>query len=174
MAALWAQISDLDTDADRRGTVRRTLRLVAQAARAQATNEVLILDLSTTGLMLETGAELAVDDVIAVELPPAGPIPARVIWKRDAYYGCEFLSAAPIAAVSAALLRSSPKGHGPAASAPIPISESSSGYWDYLLRPRSEPASHGVTTASLLLLLMVLLMFMLAFLTLPFSANQFV
>lgn len=171
MAALWAQISDLDTDTNRRGANRRTLRLVAQAARSQTTNEVLILDLSTTGLMLETIAELTVDDAIAVELPQAGPIAARVIWKRDAYYGCEFLSAAPVAAVSAALLRSAPKRHDLAA--PLLTSDSSPGYWDYLLRPRPEPVSPQLTTASLVLLLMVVTMFMLALLTLPFSANQF-
>jgi hypothetical protein len=69
MAALWAEFSEPEEGADRRGSLRRTLRLVARAAHDEIADEVLILDLSTTGLMFETSAALAASETIEVELP---------------------------------------------------------------------------------------------------------
>lgn len=109
MAALWAEFAEPEEVTDRRGTVRRRLRLVARAAHARIADEVLILDLSTTGLMIETTCALSVGEMIEVELPEAGTVTARVIWQREAYFGCEFVTRAPVAAVSAALLRSAPE-----------------------------------------------------------------
>lgn len=113
MAALWAEFSDPDEPPDRRAAARRTLRLVAPAIHARIASEVLILNLSTTGLLFETSALLATGEEIEVELPESGPIVARVIWKRDAYYGCEFLTRAPVAAVSSALLSAFPDRRNP-------------------------------------------------------------
>lgn len=171
MAALWAEISQIEVSRDRRGKARRTLRLVSLAAMRKSTSEVLILDLSTTGLMIETNAELAVDETIEVELPHAGAVMARVVWKREAYFGCEFLTPASVAAVSAALLSSVPQQPRHFSTPDRP-----KGVLDYASAP-AEPimktASPLVTTISLALVLIVVVIFMGALLTLPFSAGQF-
>ena len=171
MAALWAEISQIEASGDRRGKARRTLRLVAHAAASQSAKEVLILDLSTTGLMIETTTDLAVDETIEVELPEAGAITARVVWKREAYFGCEFLTPASVAAVSAALLRSAPTQPHLFSTPAKP-----KGVLDYGIVP-AEPimktASPVVTTISIVLVLIVAVIFIWALLTLPFSTGQF-
>lgn len=168
MAALWAEFSEPEEATDRRSAARRTLRLVARAAHARNTNEVLILDLSTTGLMIETSAPLSTGETIEVELPEAGTITARVIWQREAYFGCEFLTRAPVAAVSAALLRSAPKRND------IPMTAAASAWEvgrDDLPQPRPQPVNQGLIMFVLILLLVAVGTFMLALLTLPFSAH---
>jgi hypothetical protein len=170
MAALWAEISEPDVVADRRESARRTLRLVARAAHAQKSNQVLILDLSTTGLMIETTCELVIDDQVEVELPNAGPIIARVVWQRENYFGCEFITRAPVAAVSAALLRAAPRTRdlsGAVATRTWQIDRRED------LPPKLEPANQGLTMFLLVLLLVAVTIFLLALLTLPFSADQF-
>lgn len=170
MAALWAELSEPEEATDRRGAARRTLRLVVRAAHARITDEVLILDLSTTGLMIETAAPLAIGEMIEVELQEVGAIPARVIWQRDAYFGCEFLTRAPVAAVSAALLRSAPNK-------PRKMPTTAPAFsWEAALRdrattPQREPANEGLTMLVLFMLLVAVGTFMLAILTLPISVR---
>lgn len=169
MAALWAEFAEPGEATDRRGSVRRTLRLVAWAAHDQAAKEVLILDLSTTGLMIETNAELSTTETIAVELPDADPILARVRWQRGAYYGCEFLKQAPVAAISAALLRSAPKPRTvPVA---LPAFSWETAFRDRVPLPKREPANEGLIMFVLLLMLVAVGTFMLALLSLPLSAR---
>jgi len=55
--------------------------------------------------MVETTAPLVVGEVIRFELPVAGFVEARIIWKRESKHGCEFLTPLSKAALSAALLR---------------------------------------------------------------------
>jgi len=55
--------------------------------------------------MIETTAELMEGETILIDLPVAGSAEARIIWNREDYYGCEFLTPVTKAAVSAALLR---------------------------------------------------------------------
>lgn len=166
MAALWAEFSEPEEATNRRGTTRRRLRLVARAAYARSSNEVLILDLSTTGLMLETSAPLSTGETIEVELPEAGPITARVIWRREAYYGCEFLTPAPVAAVSAALLRSAPRQGDLSMRA-----TGNSTLSDRAPQAAGEPVNPGLALFVLFLLLVAVGTFMLALMTLPFSAH---
>lgn len=171
MAALWAEFSEIETETDRRRSARRTLRLIAQAANAYSTHDVLILDLSTTGLMLETVEPLLIDEIIQVELPHAGPIAARVLWRREAFFGCEFLSRAPVAAVSAALLRAAPEERD-AISKSAPR-EAAVEDRSIITRPTPQPASYGLTLAALILLLIAAILFLLTLMALPFSAHQF-
>lgn len=171
MAALWAEFSEVETD--RRRSARRTLRLIAQAADAYSVHDVLILDLSTTGLMLETVEPLLIDEIIQVELPHAGPIAARVLWRREAFFGCEFLSRAPVAAVSAALLRAAPEERDALASAASAPREVATEDRSAITHPKAEPASRGLALVALTLLLIAAVVFLLALMTLPFSAHQF-
>jgi transcriptional regulator with XRE-family HTH domain len=86
---------------------RRTLRLETQGALASghATN-VMLHNVSATGLLLESTVALAVGETLEIDLPHAGAKPARVIWASGALYGCQFDTPISVAALSAAQLRS--------------------------------------------------------------------
>jgi hypothetical protein len=66
---------------------------------------VLILDLSTTGLLLETFGDLADGETISLSIPGAGDVDAVVKWSSGRLFGCRFLEPISTAAVSATLLR---------------------------------------------------------------------
>ena len=94
------------SEADRRGWHRRTLSL---GSSLQSTDdEVTIHDISASGMLIETGAELAVFDALEIQLPEVGLTPALVIWNSGRYFGCEFKQQLSQGAISAALLRSQP------------------------------------------------------------------
>jgi hypothetical protein len=95
--------------ADRRGWTRRSLSLVSSL---QSTgSDVTIHDVSATGLLIETTAELAVFDDLEIELPEAGFTPALVVWSSGKFYGCQFKQRISQAAISASLLRSPPSSN---------------------------------------------------------------
>lgn len=86
---------------------RRKLMLETQGASSAGTElPVLIHNFSETGLLLESGAALAIDETIELDLPEAGATPARVIWSSGNLYGCAFDRVLPKAVLSAAQLRS--------------------------------------------------------------------
>jgi transcriptional regulator with XRE-family HTH domain len=93
----------------RRGAKRRHLRLATEGLTASGGNAAVIIhDLSTTGMLLETSVPLAVDEHIEVELPEAKLVRARVVWKSRNLFGCQFSVPVPRAALSAAQLLSGP------------------------------------------------------------------
>jgi len=86
---------------------RRMLRLDTTGALATGSATVVTIhNISATGLLLETAAELAEGEEVAVELPLAGLCQARVVWRSDGFFGCRFASALSQAALAAAELRS--------------------------------------------------------------------
>jgi PilZ domain len=93
---------------DRRRTARRTLSLEVDGRHDVGSAAVVILDLSVTGLLLETSAELNIGDEIDVVIPHAGATTGSIIWRSGAFFGCEFRKPITAAAVSAALLQSPP------------------------------------------------------------------
>lgn len=95
-----------DPQGDRRSAPRLLLSL--GSSLLPCFSEVTIHDLSLTGMRLETSADLAVGDTIEVQLPQASAIRATIVWHDGVQYGCEFDTPIPDAAVSAALLRSTP------------------------------------------------------------------
>ena len=103
--------------ADRRSSPRRKLSL---SSSLQATGEaVTILDFSSTGMLIETAAELLPFDSFQIDLPEVGFTQAVIIWNSGPYYGCELNHPVPQAAISAALLRSAPAV--PVDQLPLPI-----------------------------------------------------
>ena len=98
-----------------RGARRRELRLAAEASGSGKTAQVVIHNLSTTGLLIETSAELGESETLEVSLPEVGTIAASVIWKSDALYGCQFARPISEGAVAAALLRAPPSAGAPSA-----------------------------------------------------------
>lgn len=91
-----------------RGARRRELRLAAEASGSGKTAHVVVHNLSTTGLLIETSAELGESETLEVTLPEVGTIVASVVWKSDALYGCQFSRPISEGAVAAALLRAPP------------------------------------------------------------------
>jgi len=76
---------------------------------------VAIHDLSQTGLLLETPVALTTGQKFQVFLPPEGAVDTTVVWSSHQCYGCQFGKRVPQAAISAALLQSSPKNGPPEA-----------------------------------------------------------
>ena len=105
-----ARLETLATD-ERRSQKRRRLHL--EAALATSGDEVLIHDISATGVLLETDAELEAFESLQFDLPEIGATQAVVIWSSGRYFGCEFTTPISKAAISAALLRA------PAAGSPV-------------------------------------------------------
>lgn len=92
---------------DRRSAERRKLRL---DSTLEATGEeVAIHDISTTGMLIETAAELAPFAALEIDLPHNGLTRALIVWSSGLYYGCVFSEPISRATVSAALLRSAPE-----------------------------------------------------------------
>jgi len=112
--AVEAQLDILQAKT-RRGAARRRLTLRGRGAGAEGkTTEVLIHNLSETGVLLASSASLAVGEKIAIDLPDLERISAKVVWTSDNLFGCEFDRPVPRAAVSAAQLRSEPDARLPA------------------------------------------------------------
>jgi PilZ domain-containing protein len=84
-------------------------------------DEVVIHDLSATGMLIETDADLATFEQLQLDLPEVGKTVATVMWSSSRYFGCEFHRPIPKAAISAALLQS--PFEQPAAVAPAAIKQ---------------------------------------------------
>ena len=106
MEPLRAEILTERVSSDERAAVRRSLRLGVSAHTSSDVAVALILNISETGLLIETGLTLAVGETLNVEIPEASASTARVIWTEGLRAGCEFVSPVATAAVSAARLQS--------------------------------------------------------------------
>jgi hypothetical protein len=91
--------------ADQRGSPRRKLCL---GSSLKTGIDVTIHDVSSGGLLIETGAELALFDGIEIELPDVGMTDAVIVWSGGRFYGCQFKKSVSQGTLSAALLRSPP------------------------------------------------------------------
>jgi len=69
---------------------------------------VTIHNISAAGLLLETALDLAVGEPLAVDLPEAGLVAAKIVWRSERLYGCAFEQALSAAALAAAQLQSAP------------------------------------------------------------------
>ena len=96
-------VSPLESE-NRRYTSRRALRL--KSAVSDSGIEVLIHDLSLTGMLVETPQDLCSGETLFVDLPERGPTAASVVWSSGRFHGCSFEQSIPSATISAALLRS--------------------------------------------------------------------
>jgi hypothetical protein len=100
---MLAYFEEREPDGDRRRSVRRALRLGAGSAEA-----ITIHDLSLTGALLETSIPMLVGAEFEVELPHAGNVKASIVWNSGEFYGVQFNLPISPAALSAALLQSTP------------------------------------------------------------------
>lgn len=110
-----AHLESPSTEMDRRHGERRRLHLQIEGATEDgAPLNVTVLDLSESGLLLRTEAELVVDEVLEVELPLVGAQAARVVWASQELFGCQFETPLSKAALSAAHLQAAPQPAAPA------------------------------------------------------------
>lgn len=91
---------------NRRYSLRRSLRLGSVLSDSGV--EIVIHDISATGMLIEASQELSTGETLIIDLPDRGETPATVAWSSGQFFGCQFQLSIPAATVSAALLRSSP------------------------------------------------------------------
>lgn len=114
---LIAELTDLPAPQrsgrrEQRREKRLRLCFEANLADARGPTSAVVLDLSLAGFLMHTRQALSVGDRFTVELPEAGPVEARVVWKRVTLHGCEFSEPVSRAAISATMLKAAP-GFGP-------------------------------------------------------------
>jgi len=108
--AIAAELVGTLNQKGRRRSARREMKLRARGAPGTgAAEDVLIRNLSTTGMLLEAGTKLAVGQKITIDLPQIGHALGEVVWAGEDLFGCAFDRPLSEAAVSAALLRSDPQ-----------------------------------------------------------------
>lgn len=109
-----AQFDILSNSRNTRGTARHQMRLRVRGAPGSGeAADVLIHNLSATGLLLESASRLAVGDEIVVELPESAACTAKVVWTSGQFFGCAFERPLSASTVSAAQLRSEPAIESP-------------------------------------------------------------
>lgn len=105
------------------GRSRRTsprLKLSLGAVLPSSGEEVVIHDLSSSGILIQTSAALKTAQTLEVDLPEIGAAVAKVVWRSGDYFGCQFDKRIPKAALSAAMLRNPFEAAAPAPPAIVP------------------------------------------------------
>lgn len=106
--AVLAQLDTQPNLVSRRGKQRRAMRLrLGQAWAGDRAVDIILHDLSVTGLLIETAAEFSVGDVIQLDVPESGTVDTEIVWHSENFYGCQFRREISNKAISAALLKSS-------------------------------------------------------------------
>lgn len=118
MTAIQGQLGAKAIGASRRAAPRRKLHLVAEGLVASGLSNVLILDISTTGVLLRANGDLKEGETIELDIPEAIGTRAVVKWSDGQVFGCKFQEPISKAAISAALLRSSSGAPGGAYASP--------------------------------------------------------
>lgn len=107
-----ATLSNAGFSLEKRRAKRRSIKLGFDAAERRGDTRVLILDLSRTGMRIQTSATFEVGETLEIALPEAGPVSFTIVRAvRDAFgneFGCEFDQPITEGAVSAALLAAPP------------------------------------------------------------------
>jgi len=106
---LQAQLESMRQSPDGRLQPRKKLRLLTEARSSHSgAVDVLILDISPTGMLVQSDLPLEQGETIEIELPRAGVRQAEIVWSSDKFFGCSFATPIASAAVSAALLKGLP------------------------------------------------------------------
>ncbi len=90
------QFAYLESEQDeRRNSPRKKLRLNTSGATASDQAQVVVHDISETGLLLESPLKLARGEELDVLLPDLGTRPVTVAWASGQFFGCEFVEVVP-------------------------------------------------------------------------------
>ena len=94
---------------NQRGAPRRALRLETSGTLPGGREaNVTLHNISAAGLLLETALGLATGEELMLELPEAGPVAARIVWRSERLYGCAFAQPLGAGALAAAQLQGLP------------------------------------------------------------------
>jgi hypothetical protein len=102
--ALQSASRELATRRSRRAKVRHKLHL--DARRSGTGEEIIVHDLSPSGMLIETAARLSLFGRFQLDLPDLGNVTAVVVWSSGHFFGCQFEMTPEKSTVSAARLRS--------------------------------------------------------------------
>ena len=97
---------------DKRADVRWPIRLEAPGSVGEGATDVVVHDISTAGMLIETSSRLKLGQALLLSLPEAGSVSAHVVWQDEPLFGCRFDEPLPQAAVSATRLRSTMRSDG--------------------------------------------------------------
>lgn len=104
---ITAHFEDLPVDPRRPRAARRQLRLESEGSSASGqTGRVLIHNVSSSGLLIETAVALNEGERIELNLPEVGIAIAFVVWTSENFYGCRFDLPVPASALAALELQS--------------------------------------------------------------------
>lgn len=107
-----ATLCDANFSVEKRRAKRRSIRLGFETAERRDRIRVLILDLSRTGMRIQTSARFEVGEKLELLLPEAGSVSVTIVRANlDAFgngFGCEFDEPVSEGAVSAAILAAPP------------------------------------------------------------------
>lgn len=111
--AVKGRLQSTSHELGQRGEARHSLLLETSGTipSGQEAN-VMVHNISSTGMLLETSLPLAQEHRINVDLPEAGGVTAIVIWASGMLFGCQFEQPLSIGSLSATQLR---------ANAPLPV-----------------------------------------------------
>ena len=101
-----AQISSPVASADRRSAERRVITFGFDTGGARSDARIVILNLSRTGLLMQTAAQLEVGETFQIEIPEAGLVDAKIMRRNGDQFGAMFDNPISQAALSAVLLAS--------------------------------------------------------------------
>ena len=106
MVPVSAEIITQQLIGDERAAVRRTLRLGVSTYSSGEVAMALILNISETGLLIETIVKFAVGEMLQLDIPETSSTMVRVVWTEKLLVGCEFVDPVTTGVVSAARLKS--------------------------------------------------------------------
>ena len=105
--AMTVYLNEVPRSAGKGRAARRQLRLPLHGSKATGAEiEALVHNISATGMLVESGAQLEIGEVIEVNLPHSGKMATKVIWTSGRLAGCQFDMPISPATLSAAQLRS--------------------------------------------------------------------
>jgi len=103
--SMRAIIDEFQTPENQRGTVRVRIYLTVPGSVERGDGApVLIHNLSTSGMLIETQSDLAIGQKVSVTLPETAEASATVVWQSETLRGCRFDRPLARAALSAARL----------------------------------------------------------------------
>jgi transcriptional regulator with XRE-family HTH domain len=147
--AIKALIDQAADGSNQRSGTRRALRLETSGLLPDGQDaNVTVHNISVTGLLLETGVDLATGETLSLALPETGLVEAEVVWRSERLYGCAFKVPLGAAALAAAQLQGLPVSEAGPAPQPAPIAAPRTGTGEALgLRLNRLRREAGLTLA---------------------------
>lgn len=116
--AIPAIVEKAPESGDRRADIRWRIKIEVPNLLSDERSHVVIHDISTAGMLIETRSSLEIGQQVLISLPEAGKVVAHVVWQDEPVFGCRFDQPLPQAAVSAIRLRSPSHESAPRTEAP--------------------------------------------------------